>query len=539
MYRPIFKHAAAVSFTFLASFTLALASAQSNPEAVGIFEGHADVGRVLHEGSVHLDSTKEIYTVTGSGENMWFGTDEFHFAWRKMSGDVSISSDISFVGDKGDGHRKAVLMIRQTLDESSPFVAIARHGDGLTSLQFRDASGANTHEVQSNISAPLRLRLEKRGDVFYAFVSGPDGVLHPAGASTKLALKGPFYLGIGVCAHNKDDQQTAIFSKVRVSQLSSQSGSNPVLYSTIEIVPVASGDRRVAYVAPLHFEAPNWSRNGAYLVFNQEGGIYQLTLGSDKPKRIPTGALTKCNNDHGVSPDGATIAVSDSSQIGKSLVYTLPIAGGTPRQITTNGPSYWHGWSPDGSTLAFTGQRGDNFDIYTVSVNGGEERRLTTAAGLDDGPEYSPDGAWITGTPIVLSSFDNGTTAEALWANNAPFAQRPELVPGQKAKIANQSYRQWFNPIAFAKPASFVIGNAPRTLDTVNNPSYEDLDAALEKNTRFGERYNVQLRFEMFNALNHPDLSGPNTNLTSGQFGQITGYANSQRLIQVAGKFVF
>jgi Tol biopolymer transport system component len=89
------------------------------------------------------------------------------------------------------------------------------------------------------------------------------------------------------------------------------------------------------------------------------------------------------------------IAVSDSSKTGKSMVYTLPIAGGTPQQVTTNGPSYWHGWSPDGSTIAFTGQRGDNFDIYTIPVNGGEEKRLTTAPGLDDGPEYSPDGAWI------------------------------------------------------------------------------------------------------------------------------------------------
>ena len=107
----------------------------------------------------------------------------------------------------------------------------------------------------------------------------------------------------------------------------------------------------------------------------------------------------QCNNDHGISPDGTMIAISDSTQVKKSMVYTLPIAGGTPKQITANSPSYWHGWSPDGSTLAFTGERPDrgtdNFDIYTIPVGGGEEKRLTTAAGLDDGPEYSPDGEWI------------------------------------------------------------------------------------------------------------------------------------------------
>ncbi len=393
MHGLAFKHSAAVSFAALASFTVA--SAQSNPEAVGIFEGHRDVGTVLHEGSARFDSATGTYRVTGSGENMWFGTDDFHFVWKKISGDVSISSDISFASDKGDNHRKAVLMMRQTLDGSSSFVAMARQGDGLTSLQFRDVPGANTHEVQSNLSAPARIRLEKRGDFFYAFVSGKDGILHPAGASTKIALSEPFYVGIGVCAHNEDDQQTAIFSKVKLEELTAESKSKPVLYSTLETVPIASEDRRVAYVEAAHFEAPNWSRDGASFLFNQDGGIYRLALNSDRPERVPTGSLTKCNNDHGISPDGRMLAVSDSSQMGKSLVYSLPIAGGAPRQITTSAPSYWHGWSPDGATLVFTGQRGDNFDIYSISVGGGEERRLTAASGLDDGPEYSPDGAWI------------------------------------------------------------------------------------------------------------------------------------------------
>ena len=139
---------------------------------VGIFESHEDVGTVLHPGTTSYDATKRSYTVTGSGENMWFGMDDFQYAWKKMSGDVAISADIAFVGEKGNNHRKAVLMIRQSLSGSSPAVDIARHGDGLTSLQFRDAAGADDHEVQSNVTGPKRVRLEKRGNYFYAFVSG-------------------------------------------------------------------------------------------------------------------------------------------------------------------------------------------------------------------------------------------------------------------------------------------------------------------------------------------------------------------------------
>ena len=350
---------------------------------------------------------------------MWFGMDDFQFAWKKMTGDVAISADISFVGDKGNPHRKAVLMIRQSLDGNSPAVDVARHGEGLTSLQFRDETGADDHEVQSNISAPTRVRLEKRGDYFYAFVSGKDGRLQPAGASTKLALGGPFFVGVGVCSHDKDATETAVFSNVKIEELAA-GAEKPVLYSTLETVPIASTDRRVAYVAAGHFEAPNWSRDGSYFLFNQDGGIYKLATSGGEPARINTETQVKCNNDHGISPDGTMLAVSDSTETGKSMVYTLPIGGGNPKKITADGPSYWHGWSPDGATLAFVGLRGDNFDIYSIPVSGGEEKRLTTAPGLDDGPEYSPDGEWIyfnserTGHMQIWKMHPDGSSQEQL-----------------------------------------------------------------------------------------------------------------------------
>jgi hypothetical protein len=147
---------------------------------------------------------------------------------------------------------------------------------------------------------------------------------------------------------------------------------------------------------------------------------------------------------------------------------------------------------------------------------------------------------WNTGTPIVLGSFDNGTTAGALWGGNAPFSQRVAWN-GISAKEQSPSYKQWFNPNVFSKPISYQIGNAPRALADVNNPSYQNLDFQLAKNTRWGtnERYNVQCRLEMFNAFNHPVLSGPNTGITSGQFGVISGYTNNARRLQLAAKFNF
>jgi hypothetical protein len=141
---------------------------------------------------------------------------------------------------------------------------------------------------------------------------------------------------------------------------------------------------------------------------------------------------------------------------------------------------------------------------------------------------------WSTGTPIVLASVDNGTTSSAL----NTFPQRPAW-DGQTAKLPSPNAHQWFNPSVFSIPAPYTIGNAPRTISNVNNPSYQNLDASLTKNTKFGERYSVQLRLEMFNAFNHPLLSGPDTNVKDGNFGQITSYSNSARRLQLGGKFYF
>jgi TolB protein len=364
----------------------------------GIFEGRGDVGNVLHPGSVEYDAAKRSYTTAGSGENMWFASDAFQFVWKKMSGDVTLTADIGFLGKGVNEHRKAVLMIRQNLDADSPYADAALHGNGLTSLQFREEKGAATHEIQANVSAPKRLRIEKRGAYFSMWFTDASGEFRPAGGTTRIALKEPFYVGIGVCSHDKDAIEKAVFSNVdlKPSALMASAASASTLYSSLEIITVASSDRRVIYVAPERFEAPNWMPDGKDLIFNRNGRIEKIPVTGGTPQIIDTGFATRCNNDHGISPDGTQLAISDGSQGDhKSLVYIVAIGGGAPRRITQKSPSYWHGWSPDGKTLAFVGERSGEFDIFAIPAAGGDETRLTTAVGLDDGPEYSPDGKYI------------------------------------------------------------------------------------------------------------------------------------------------
>jgi hypothetical protein len=396
---------------------------------LGIFAGHGDVGSVKHPGSIAFDAASRRYTVAGSGENMWFASDAFHFAWKKMAGDVSLTATIAFLGAGKNPHRKACLLIRQSLDADAAYVDVALHGDGLTSLQFREARGAPTHEVQANVAAPARLRLEKRGPYARMYLAAAGEDLRFSGAAVRVSFTEPFYAGIGVCAHDADVTEQATFADVELG-VPPAPATPPVLHSTLETQTIASTDRRVVHVAPVRFEAPNWLRDGRALIFNGGGRLHRIGVNGGKAETIDTGFATRLNNDHGVSPDGAWLAISDQSQgERRSLIYVLPVGGGTPRLVTPSGPSYWHGWSPDGKTLAFCGERQGEFDVYTVPAAGGAETRLTTARGLDDGPEYSPDGRHIY--------FNSDRTGRMqIW--------RMRAGGGEEEQVTSDEYQNWF-----------------------------------------------------------------------------------------------
>jgi TolB protein len=473
------------------------AGAATAPEEISTFSDHCDIGTVLHRGDARFGPPYHSYTLTASGENIWGTQDAFHFAWQKSSGrDVSLSAEIAFIGKGVNPHRKAVLMIRQTLDADSPYVDAALHGSGLIALQYREAKGGITTEIETmapiykddlpltpmnaelaalahaaqedrgsakagvaprDATTPIRLQLVKRGGYAYLYMaSKPDGKLEPSGSAIPVPFSGPFYVGIGLSSHDKDVVEQAVFSNV---QLTPSYGGSPAsiktpspgakkeLYSTLETVAIDSTIRTIKHVEKARFEAPNWTRDGSQLLFNREGRLWRFPAavpepvaagaqapGAPDPVVIDTGFLTRCNNDHGISPDGTELVISDNSQDAhESLIYVLPLIGVGLRRVTKFAPSYWHGWSPDGSTLAYVGQRNGNFDIYTLPANANssaDEKRLTTAKGLDDGPEYTPDGKWIyfnserTGHMQIWRMHPDGTAQEQVthdeWNNWFP-----------------------------------------------------------------------------------------------------------------------
>ena len=181
------------------------------------FDGHQDIGDVRNPGSVAFDKDAGTYAVAGSGANMWQARDAFHYAWKRVDQSTARWLGRCRVRRPGkEPHRKACLIFRQDLDADSAYVDAAIHGDGLTSLQFRDFKGDLTHEVQANVSAPGRLRLEKREDYVRLFVDAGDGSKF-SGAAVRIELREPFYVGIGVCSHNADLTEKAVFSNVELA----------------------------------------------------------------------------------------------------------------------------------------------------------------------------------------------------------------------------------------------------------------------------------------------------------------------------------
>jgi TolB protein len=410
--------------------TTTLSAPQQKP--LGLFEGQSDVGKVNQPGSAVYDDDKDEYTIAGSGSNMWGDHDEFHFVWKRMKGDFILTARAAFIGKGIEAHRKIGWIIRPGLNADSPQVSAVVHGDGLTSLQFRRTKGTVTEELRSKVTAPDVVQLERKGSTYVMAVArfGEPFVTEQV---ADVSLGDDVYVGLFVCSHNNNVVERATFRDIRITVPAKDDfvPYKDYIGSNLEILDVVSGHRKIIYRVPDSLQAPNWTSDGKALIYNRNGRLYRFDLARNSPVAIDTGFAVDNNNDHVLSFNGKMVGISNHSQENgnKSIVYVLPVEGGTPRRITARGPSYLHGWSPDGKSLIYTGERNGEFDIYKMSVSGGDETRLTTAKGLDDGSEYSPDGKYI-----YFNSVRSG--AMQIWRMKSDGS-------GQE-QITSDDYNNWF-----------------------------------------------------------------------------------------------
>lgn len=246
---------------------------------------------------------------------------------------------------------------------------------------------------------------------------------------------------------------TGAFLLSVMNTLSPDEAASQPVESTLTIYDTEAGETRDVLTAEALYEAPNWTPGGEHLIFNSEGHLYRVPVEGGEPEQIPVEGLDRLNNDHGISPDGTRLIVSN----GDGHIYTLPIEGGTPERVTEHTPSYWHGISPDGDELAYIARRGDDFDIYLIPTEGGEERPLASHPAHEDGSDYTPDGRYIYFNSDRAGNFD-------IW-RVTPDGEDLE-------QITSDAYEDWFpHPSPDGEKIVF-LSYAP---GTEGHPRYRDV----------------------------------------------------------------
>jgi TolB protein len=196
-----------------------VASAFAQAGKFGTFTNSDDVGAPPLKGAAEFDSATGQYKITGSGTDIWGKADQFHYVWREMSGNFSVTATARFLTE-GIGHRKAVIMLRKSLDTDSPFVQLAIHGDGTPSVQFRNTRADNTNTVDFPVAGPgtWKLRLIRQGTTITVWIAKDGAPLRELG-HTPNQLGSPILVGLGVSSHTQEATNTVLFSDVSVEQL--------------------------------------------------------------------------------------------------------------------------------------------------------------------------------------------------------------------------------------------------------------------------------------------------------------------------------
>ncbi len=266
------------------------------------------------------------------------------------------------------------------------------------------------------------LRLERKEKVLTAYYAENNGSFKPI-ARQQISATDTIYGGIFA----KATSQSLHFSNLRLSLMNNKDTS---IISRLEIYELPTGKRSIVLEKSTHFEAPNWHSDSNYFIVNSHGLLYSVPTNGSDWKPINTGQLKNCNNDHGITPDGKTLIISNNDSLG-SRIYTLPIEGSdTATLVTPNAPSYWHGIHPNGERIAYVAKRNRRYlNIFTSKLDGSDEKRISFTVGLDDGPDYASDSI-----SIYFNSTKSGDMK--IW--------RMDTNGKNKRQLTFDSYQDWF-----------------------------------------------------------------------------------------------
>jgi len=444
--------------------TIAL-SGFGQTQNLGLFSKSSDIGSPQLKGSSVYNEKDQTYLLSGGGNNIWLKEDQFQFLYKKIKGDFIIRATAKFMGEGVDGHRKIGIMVREDLTKGSKYADGALHG-GMplnTSLQYRLADGDTTGQVLISTVHPTEIELERSGNTF-TFSAATYGEIYKS-VTKKVVMSEEVYAGLFICSHNDTVREQALFSNVRIIIPPAKDfvPYQDYIGSHLETMEISTGHRMILKSEKGSIQCPNWTKDGKSLIYNSAAGLlYNYNIASGVTKQINSGFATQNNNDHVISPDGKMLAISN--YVGpnrKSTIFIMPIEGtDNPIKISSedSGHSYLHDWSPDGKNIIFTGQRNDQWDIWSINIETKKETNLTNSPGLlDDGSEYSADGKWI-----YFNAVRTGTMQ--IWR------MRPDGT--EQEQITFDEYNNWFPH--FSPDGKWIVYESyPKEIDPLTHPFYQ------------------------------------------------------------------
>lgn len=452
-----------LKFNLLLVSTLLLFKNVIAQKELGVFDNNLDVGECKNAGFASYDSYNQTYTISGSGTNVWANADEFHYLWTTLQGDFILRAEVKFHGAGVDGHRKTGWIVKNDLESETKLVNASTHGDGLTSLQYRNVDGGETLQNISQDSFPDVIQLERKGNT-YIMSTARFGEELTSVEINNMEMDKEVYVGLYVCSHNPEITEIVTFRNVRIIKPTDPDFQpyRDYIGSNLEVMDVATGHRKILYQSAHSIQAPNWTVDGENLIYNTKGRLYNYELNTGGITPINTGFATDNNNDHVLTFDGTMMGLShhNAADNRRSTLYYMPSSGSsTPIQVTKTGAgnSYLHGWSPDNKKMLFTGNRNDQYDIWTIDVKTGKEKALTNVPTLDDGPEYSPDGKYV---------FFNSTRTGKMkmW--------RMDANGKNKKQFTFDEYNDWFPHVSPDKKWIVYI-SFPKDIDPNDHPFYK------------------------------------------------------------------